>query len=270
MNQKRIFCIILLFMIASLDICLIQNLEQNHGFGTGEAQLASQEESLAVLRALELPQDAYEQLAESGEGKELDETAAESLLASLFCKTYDKADLKQWKRREKPAAPKRYAVYAENVRRLFSDAVYFPVPESSDNEKAGVSYENSWQSERTYGGARGHEGCDIMADIQQRGYYPVLSVSGGVVEKMGWLRAATGLAYAAKTGCIFIMHIWRNMRKAWQKGWRLQPDSLSGIWEIPGTARSRARPGIFRCICILGCIWMMRMGMRSALILIFC
>ena len=58
MNQKRIFCIILLFMIASLDICLIQNLEQNHGFGTGEAQLASQEESLAVLRALELPQDA--------------------------------------------------------------------------------------------------------------------------------------------------------------------------------------------------------------------
>ncbi len=246
MNQKRIFCIILLFMIASLDICLIQNLEQNHGFGTGEAQLASQEESLAVLRALELPQDAYEQLAESGEGKELDETAAESLLASLFCKTYDKADLKQWKRREKPAAPKRYAVYAENVRRLFSDAVYFPVPESSDNEKAGVSYENSWQSERTYGGTRGHEGCDIMADIQQRGYYPVLSVSDGVVEKMGWLpQGGYRIGIRSKNGVYFYYAHLAEYEESMAEGLEVAAGQLIGYMGDTGYSEVEGTTGNF-------------------------
>ncbi|MDE7311579.1 MAG: M23 family metallopeptidase [Eubacterium sp.] len=69
---------------------------------------------------------------------------------------------------------------------IFSDAVYFPVPQAAD-EKVTVTYENSWQSQRTYGGVRGHEGCDLMASVQQRGYYPVVSVSDGVVEKIGWL-----------------------------------------------------------------------------------
>ena len=41
--------------------------------------------------------------------------------------------------------------------------------------------------ERTFGGKRGHEGCDVMADINQRGIYPIISMTGGVVEKLGWL-----------------------------------------------------------------------------------
>lgn len=71
---------------------------------------------------------------------------------------------------------------------MLSDAVYFPVPESSINSEATVSYENSWMFERTFGGKRGHEGCDIMADIDRRGMYPVISISSGKIEKLGWLR----------------------------------------------------------------------------------
>ena len=41
---------------------------------------------------------------------------------------------------------------------------------------------------RTYGGDRGHEGCDIMASVNERGIYPIYSVSDGVVENVGWLR----------------------------------------------------------------------------------
>lgn len=70
---------------------------------------------------------------------------------------------------------------------LYADAVYFPVPESIRRPEVTVTYEDSWQSLRTFGGTRGHEGCDLMASYQQRGYYPVLSVSGGKVEKIGWL-----------------------------------------------------------------------------------
>lgn len=180
MNQKRIFCVILLFIIASLDICLVRNLEQNHSILREKPQLEDREESLAVVRAFMLPEDVYEELAKK-------DSVTEDLLAYLFCQTKDETELRHWQKREKKANPQLYAGLSETVEKLLADAVYFPVPESLDNASAGVSYENSWQSERTYGGVRGHEGCDIMAGIQQRGYYPVVSVSDGIVEKIGWL-----------------------------------------------------------------------------------
>lgn len=111
----------------------------------------------------------------------------ENILAYLFCQTLDADQLEQWKETEQETAPKLYEDYTNYVQNLLADAVYFPVPEASNDAQATVSYENSWQSERTYGGARGHEGCDLMASVQQRGYYPVISVSDGVVEKIGWL-----------------------------------------------------------------------------------
>lgn len=70
---------------------------------------------------------------------------------------------------------------------IFRDLEYFPIPKSSRPETPDVSYENGWQDKRTYGGDRGHEGCDIMGNGRERGFYPVVSISDGVVEKMGWL-----------------------------------------------------------------------------------
>lgn len=51
----------------------------------------------------------------------------------------------------------------------------------------GVRYENSWMFERTYGGARGHEGCDLMPPTDISDYYEVVSMTDGVVEQVGWL-----------------------------------------------------------------------------------
>lgn len=70
-----------------------------------------------------------------------------------------------------------------------ADMVYFPVPESShDKARYGVSFADSWMDSRKFGGERGHEGCDIMAAVNERGHYPVVSISDGIVEKMGWLK----------------------------------------------------------------------------------
>lgn len=198
MNQKRIFWIILLFLIASLDISLARNLEQEHGMQGQKPQLL-EEDALARIRAFVLPQDAYAELAgwTEEDGKKLNTALGfkkngqkglcENILAYLFCQSLDRSKLRHWCALEQEAAPELYADYTEIVENLLADAVYFPVPEAVDHKKATLSYENSWQSERTYGGARGHEGCDLMAAVQQRGYYPVVSVSGGSVEKMGWL-----------------------------------------------------------------------------------
>lgn len=64
---------------------------------------------------------------------------------------------------------------------VWDDVACFPVAAS------GIAYENSWMFERTYGGKRGHEGCDLMPPENLPGHYRVVSMTDGVVEKVGWL-----------------------------------------------------------------------------------
>ena len=65
---------------------------------------------------------------------------------------------------------------------------YFPIPLSTSNQALTVSFVDSWQSSRNYGGERVHEGCDIITSLDHPGVYPVVSMSDGVVEKIGWLK----------------------------------------------------------------------------------
>lgn len=83
--------------------------------------------------------------------------------------------------------PEQFNALINAYQSILEDLVYFPVPISTKNEKATVSYENSWLAERTYGGKRGHEGTDLMASIKEPGYYPVVSMTDGYIEKIGWL-----------------------------------------------------------------------------------
>lgn len=64
---------------------------------------------------------------------------------------------------------------------VWEDVVYFPVP------SLDISFEDSWMEPREYGGERFHEGTDLFGKIVQPGYYPVVSMTDGVVEQIGWL-----------------------------------------------------------------------------------
>lgn len=64
---------------------------------------------------------------------------------------------------------------------VWDDVRCFPVAAE------GVRYENSWMFERSYGGKRGHEGTDLMPEENIPGHYRVVSMTEGVVEKIGWL-----------------------------------------------------------------------------------
>lgn len=81
--------------------------------------------------------------------------------------------------------PKFLKLYKFN-QAILSDLVYFPVPKI-ENQSADIFYVDSWSQPRTYGGKRTHEGTDIMASNNKRGFFPVVSITDGVVEKMGWL-----------------------------------------------------------------------------------
>lgn len=77
--------------------------------------------------------------------------------------------------------------YSELEQLIWEDVKCFPIPEFTEDSTFTVSYENSWMAERTYGGKRGHEGTDIMASQNDRGVYPIVSMTDGVVTKKGWL-----------------------------------------------------------------------------------
>jgi len=73
---------------------------------------------------------------------------------------------------------------------VFLDLQCFPVAQNSKAPASEytVSYVDTWLGERDFGGNRRHEGTDIMADVNERGVYPIVSVTKGVVEKIGWLK----------------------------------------------------------------------------------
>ena len=68
-----------------------------------------------------------------------------------------------------------------------NEVSYYPVAESSVDKSLTTSYMNSWMKDRSYGGARGHEGTDLMASVNKRGIYPIISMTDGVVTNLGWL-----------------------------------------------------------------------------------
>lgn len=77
--------------------------------------------------------------------------------------------------------------YQDPYENIEKEVKYFPVAVSVTDAEKTVNYYDSFMMERTYGGKRGHEGCDIMASYNHRGVYPVVSVCDGTMEKIGWL-----------------------------------------------------------------------------------
>ena len=74
--------------------------------------------------------------------------------------------------------------YSESI---WDEIKYFPIAESTTDDRLKVSYTNSWMTERTYGGKRGHEGTDLMANVNVPGLFPVVSITDGTITSIGWL-----------------------------------------------------------------------------------
>lgn len=157
--------------------------------------------------------------------------------------------------------PQAYARICGYLSAVWDDLERFPVGTVASDGNAGVSFADSWMQSRNFGGERGHEGCDIMASVNERGIYPIYSVSDGVVENVGWLRlGGTASASAVRPEPIFIMRIWRSMRRSLKLGRQSLQAPIWAIWGIPVTAIFREPPATFRCICTLESISTMRTG----------
>lgn len=87
--------------------------------------------------------------------------------------------------REKRAEP--YQKLIDAYGKVFSDLRYFPLPGCSGKKGKQFFFEDGYGEGRSFGGARTHEGIDLFGVSETDGYYPVVSMTDGVVEKIGWL-----------------------------------------------------------------------------------
>lgn len=69
---------------------------------------------------------------------------------------------------------------------IYDDLKYFPVAKGR-NTNYWVGYENGFGESRNFMGKYKHEGCDIMAENNVSGFYPIISSTDGIVENIGWL-----------------------------------------------------------------------------------
>lgn len=76
--------------------------------------------------------------------------------------------------------------YYSSVQAVLADLRYFPVAFDGE-QNYSFSFEDSFGSSRSYNGNYSHEGTDIMAGVNESGIYPIVSVSDGIVENVGWL-----------------------------------------------------------------------------------
>lgn len=79
---------------------------------------------------------------------------------------------------------KAFDTVRDAYRAVFSDVCVFPIAGFS---LADFSFEDSWGEQREYGGTRSHEGTDLFGKSTLPGFYPLLSVCDGTVDKIGWL-----------------------------------------------------------------------------------
>lgn len=76
---------------------------------------------------------------------------------------------------------KEYTDLCSLYRAVWKDVRYFPV--AADD----ISFEDGWMEERSFGGERVHEGCDLFGDCGAADFYPIISMTDGNVEAVGWL-----------------------------------------------------------------------------------
>lgn len=79
-----------------------------------------------------------------------------------------------------------WSPYLRACQAVWDDLAYFPVADCKDKDLS-VTFENSWMFERSYNGDRVHEGTDLMPSVNERETFPIVSMTDGVVEQMGWL-----------------------------------------------------------------------------------
>ena len=83
--------------------------------------------------------------------------------------------------------------------------------------------------ERNFGGRRGHEGTDLFPEEAKRDIYPVVSMTDGVVEAVGWLtKGGYRIGVGAPGGGYFYYAHLSSYARDFQPGETVQAGDILG------------------------------------------
>lgn len=160
---------LLLFSVAAKEILL----ERSHA-SVLKGDTCCQKE----FRSQHLTPEIYSQLEQrAAQGEDFWELLTATMLNGDFFPKQVSADNQAFLKYK----PREYALLKALYQAVWADVRCFPIPGRD------AAYEDSFGAPRAYGGTRVHEGTDIFGKETAPGYYPVLSMTDGAVEKIGWL-----------------------------------------------------------------------------------
>lgn len=112
---------------------------------------------------------------------------------------------------------------------FWEDLECFPLAFPYEREEK-FFFEDGWHDKRTYGGERLHEGCDIFGSRELTDYYPVISITDGWVEQIGWLPLG-GWRIGVKSpggGYFYYAHL-SSYSQEWEEGDSVKAGELLGF-----------------------------------------
>jgi murein DD-endopeptidase MepM/ murein hydrolase activator NlpD len=185
MKNKTVSLLVILAFLLTVSLAL-SNYMLQYSMAHRLAKLALSGDTFRSQQLSDSAVSALTALAQENTGLSVGEllTAAQATGGPGSLRTlasWESTALARWEQQLLRYEPDGFERVSRAYAAIWDDVECFPVAE------AGINYENSWMFERTYGGVRGHEGTDLMPSQNLSGYYKIVSMTDGVVEKIGWL-----------------------------------------------------------------------------------
>lgn len=139
----------------------------------------------------------------------------------------------------------KYKKYIKLYQTVLQDIECFPVAQDIAGGET-TSFEDSWGGARTFGGNRRHEGTDIMTSNNVRGYFPIVSMTDGIVEKKGWLpQGGYRLGIRSASGAYFYYAHLHSYADGIEEGATIQNGDLIGFMGDTGYSEIEGTVGNF-------------------------
>ena len=238
-------------LILGTMVCFLTSLTSQIQRFAKIASLLTEEDARELLRQQEVPSELYGSFC--GYEKDSEYSRYDYLLGYLLTEQEEQRELGDYLELLHQYQSSRVQELTGMERAVWQDLKYFPVPLSQKDSSLVTSFENSWMFDRSFGGNRGHEGTDIMASFNERGHYPVVSITDGVVEKVGWLKlGGYRIGIRAPGGGYFYYAHLSDYAREFQEGDQIKAGELLGFMGDSGYGEEEGTVGKFAVHLHLG------------------